>query len=289
MREKAKRLLSPPVAGINAKHRQSGGEGVSEEEFSQIPVLGEIVKRAHRNLNQQGWDFIAGGGESETSLLRNRLALDSLAFRPRVLRDVEHVEATAVMLGAAQRIPVMLAPMGGLQNIAAGGMAPALRAAARFGITAYVSSVVDPGLEDCRAEADGQMIYQLYTRGGPDWMFERFDRAREVGYQGICLTVDTAVQGRRDRSAARNFQPLTPSDQARRGSLQAGLDWDAVGQVRDRYDLKFILKGINTAAEVEHASCSRVRGDAQINATLHRDTAAFRFSQRRLGLGCAAL
>ena len=32
-----------------------------------------------------------GGAETETTLERNRLALDSLAFRPRVLRDVEKV------------------------------------------------------------------------------------------------------------------------------------------------------------------------------------------------------
>ena len=49
--------------------------------------LHEIVAKARQNLNQNDWDYIVGGVESETTLRRNRLAIDSLAFRPRILRN----------------------------------------------------------------------------------------------------------------------------------------------------------------------------------------------------------
>ena len=48
----------------------------------------EMIVMAKRNLSHDEWDYINGAAESETSLRRNRLALDCLAFRPRVLRDV---------------------------------------------------------------------------------------------------------------------------------------------------------------------------------------------------------
>ena len=45
----------------------------------------EIIMAARRNLTQNVWDYLTGGAESETTMRRNRLGLDSLAFRPRVL------------------------------------------------------------------------------------------------------------------------------------------------------------------------------------------------------------
>src|SRR5439155_10308660 len=50
--------------------------------------LHKFVKVARQNLDRNNWDYLIGGSESETTLARNRLALDSLGFRPRVLRDV---------------------------------------------------------------------------------------------------------------------------------------------------------------------------------------------------------
>ena len=53
---------------------------------SDLLNLHEIVAKARQNLNQNDWDYIVGGVESETTLRRNRMALDAIAFRPRVLR-----------------------------------------------------------------------------------------------------------------------------------------------------------------------------------------------------------
>src|ERR1700752_4395375 len=50
--------------------------------------LHEFVRKARANLNQNAWDYIVGASETETTMRRNRMALDELAFRPRVLRNV---------------------------------------------------------------------------------------------------------------------------------------------------------------------------------------------------------
>src|SRR5882724_10115267 len=49
-------------------------------------TLHEIVRAARNNLAPGPWDYLIGGAETETTVRRNRLALDSIAFRPRVLR-----------------------------------------------------------------------------------------------------------------------------------------------------------------------------------------------------------
>ena len=70
--------------------------GASTEEFQN---LHEFVRKARANLNQNAWDYIVGAAETETTMRRNRMALDEIAFRPRVLRDVASVDA----LGRAVR------------------------------------------------------------------------------------------------------------------------------------------------------------------------------------------
>ena len=61
----------------------------------------QYLARAKANLTPQAWDYLMGGSETETSLNRNRRALDSLAFRPRVrqLTD-DHLEPRLLFLYA---------------------------------------------------------------------------------------------------------------------------------------------------------------------------------------------
>src|SRR5258706_5254588 len=82
-------------------------------------TLQEIYQAARRNLAPGPWSYLVGGAETETTVRRNRQALDAIAFRPRVLRDVSRIDSTATFLGRPVRLPVMLAPIGGLGSLAA--------------------------------------------------------------------------------------------------------------------------------------------------------------------------
>jgi len=71
----------------------------------------EIIRTARKNLSQGSWDYLIGGSESETTMRRNRLAFDRLAFRPRVLVDVSKIITSSTFLGLNAKIPVILAPI----------------------------------------------------------------------------------------------------------------------------------------------------------------------------------
>src|SRR5216683_8027667 len=66
-------------------------------------TLHEIVRAARMNLAPGPWDYMVGGAETETTLRRNRLGIDSLAFRPRVLRDVSRIDTGATFFGKRDR------------------------------------------------------------------------------------------------------------------------------------------------------------------------------------------
>src|SRR3954452_7263884 len=84
-------------------------------------TLHEIIAAARLNLNQNLWDYVIGGTATETTVRRNRLALDRIGFRPRVLEDVSSVDTSAELLGHRIRLPLALAPVGGLEQLAEEG------------------------------------------------------------------------------------------------------------------------------------------------------------------------
>ena len=121
----------------------------------------QYLARAKAKLTPGAWDYLMGGSETETTLNRNRRALDSLAFRPRILRDVSNIDLTTTLFGLPMRIPVMLAPMGSIEDIIAEGATAPTRAAASFGTIHMLSSSALPGLEAVAKEVDHPKFFQL--------------------------------------------------------------------------------------------------------------------------------
>jgi isopentenyl diphosphate isomerase/L-lactate dehydrogenase-like FMN-dependent dehydrogenase len=214
----------------------------------------EVIVQARRNLSQNVWDYLTGGAESETTMRRNRFGLDSLGFRPRVLVDVSRVDPSTTFLDHKLRMPVMLAPIGSLQIITPEGGVTVAKAAQAFGTVNFVSSVTQPSLEEIAAASRNPKIFQLYVQGDMKWIEALLARVKKSGYQALCLTVDTAHYGHRERQMMDRWLP--PS---RRGSgyeHRAALTWEILDAIREMAGLPFILKGVATAEDaviaVEH-------------------------------------
>src|SRR5438046_8178759 len=127
-------------------------------------TLHEIVRAARNNLAPGPWDYLMGGAETETTLKRNRLALDSIAFRPRVLRDVSKIDTTSTLFGRPVRLPLMLAPIGSIETFADGGGATAARASEEFGVPQMLSLGCSGRLAAGAAAATNLRVVQLQVR-----------------------------------------------------------------------------------------------------------------------------
>ena len=214
----------------------------------QFQTLHEIARAARRNLADGPWDYLVGGAETETTVKRNRLAIDTVAFRPRVLRDVSKVDASSTFFGRPVRIPVMLAPVGSVESFTPGGGATAAKGSEAFGVPHMLSSACNPGLEATAKAADNFRIFQLYVRGDDAFVDDHVKRARDNGYALFCMTVDSANYSRRERDLDKRF--VKPWRQAATGmNWQAALSWDQVKRFKDTHDIPLILKGIATAED----------------------------------------
>lgn len=220
--------------------------GASDERFQN---LHELIRRARAQLNQNAWDYIIGGAETETTLRRNRMALDEIAFRPRVLRDVTHIDTTVEVFGRKLRLPVVLAPVGALEIFDPAGAASVARGAGRYGAAHMLSSVSEPGLEKtAEAAPDALRMFQLYVRGDDAFVEDYVSRAIASRYTAFCLTVDTAHYSRRERDIAKRYVRESRL-RATGGDHQKGLSWRTVKLIKDKFDIPLIVKGIATAED----------------------------------------
>ena len=228
------------------------GSKIEGEEYL---VLHEFAKKAREKLPKETWDYLIGASETETTFKRNRFALDNIAFRPRVLRDVENVDLSVDLFGHNLKMPVILAPIGSMQDFVDGaGTAPTL-AASEFGIMHMISSTCMPGLEEVAKSVNYPKLFQLYVRGNKDWVDDNIKNAMDHNYAGICLTVDLDAYGRRERDLAKRYR--TTSRQSASGfEHQMRFSWKDIDRIKSYCHLPIIIKGIATKEDallaVEH-------------------------------------
>jgi isopentenyl diphosphate isomerase/L-lactate dehydrogenase-like FMN-dependent dehydrogenase len=224
--------------------------------------LHEFVKAARFNLNRNNYDYVVGATETETTLARNRSSLDSIAFKPRVLRNVRHVDCTSTLFGRKTRLPVMIAPVGGLQLFWDGGVATVAEAAGEFGVPVMQSSATEPPLEEVAKRApDAHKIFQLYVRGDDSFVDDYYKRSQKAGYAPqFCFTVDLAHYSRRERDLVKRYSRWSGRNQQEH-EIQSSLDWALIERFKKRNpEAQVVIKGIQTAEDAQICIDSGIAG-----------------------------
>jgi L-lactate dehydrogenase (cytochrome) len=181
------------------------------------------------------FDYIDGGADDEVTMGENIRAFRRVTFRPRMAVGPVDPDTTTTLLGTPLSLPVVLGPAGLVRVMHPDGAAGVARAAADAGTISVLSTVAGTSLEDVAATATGPMWFQLYAPGGPPQSEELVDRARQAGYGGIVVTVDTAALGNRERDVRNGVVPplhLTPAGALRLGTQVAAQPRWLLGMAR---------------------------------------------------------
>lgn len=188
----------------------------------------DLRRVARRRLPRGVFDYIDGGAEDEVTLARNSGAFRRLELRPRVLRDVGEVDPATTLLGRALPLPLVLAPTGFTRIADPQGELAVARAAARAGVPYTLSTMGTRSIEEVAAVSDGPKWFQVYVWRDRGLVRELIERSAASGYEALCVTVDTAVLGRRERDVRRGFTlpPKIGLDTIVDGARHPGWTWD---------------------------------------------------------------
>src|SRR5207245_1382428 len=150
---------------------------------------------ARRRLPKVVFDYLDGGAEDEITLRENRLAFADVTFRPRHAVAFAECDLRTRVLGCDLALPVMLAPVGYSSVMHSRGEMAAARAAGDAGTAYILSTISGVALEDVKAATSGPVFYQLYMIGGRKPAELTIERARNAGFSGLFITIDTAFVG----------------------------------------------------------------------------------------------
>jgi L-lactate dehydrogenase (cytochrome) len=154
---------------------------------------------ARRRLPRALFDYADGGAGDELTLERNRIDLNRMTFRQRVMVDVSHVSLATTLAGCASELPVAIAPTGMAGWFRRDGEILGARAAQASGVPFCLSTMSVCSIEDVQAAVRAPFWFQLYLMRDRGFNSALIDRARAAGCSALVLTLDLTVMGVRRR------------------------------------------------------------------------------------------
>ncbi|MET0566476.1 MAG: alpha-hydroxy acid oxidase [Acidimicrobiia bacterium] len=241
--------------------------------FEDLVTIDQVIDRARELIDPGAYEWGAAGAGQGVTTARNSLALNRLALVPRVLRDVSAVDTTSSFVGVPLAIPVLLAPVAALGLYDPGDALAAAQAATLRGTSSLCAMLTGSDWEEVAATAPGRHFFQIYPMGDRAWMSDVADRVEQAGFSGICVTVDSPVIGRRDRSLESGFGWTVPTggtdSLSRHGfdyAYRATFAWPDLAWLCAHSALPVILKGVMT---VDDATEAVDRGVAAVYVSNH--------------------
>lgn len=164
----------------------------------------DLRRAARRKLPKAVFDFLDGGAMDEETLRANRGDFEAFRFLPKTLVDVSERSQSVQVLGQELATPLILAPTGLTGLFGPGGELAAARAARAAGAGYCVSTMATTSIEVVAKEVPG-FWFQLYIQRDRGITEALVERASVAGCPLLCVTVDLAIQGQRERDLRNGF------------------------------------------------------------------------------------
>jgi L-lactate dehydrogenase (cytochrome) len=165
----------------------------------------DFRRLAKRRLPGPIFDYIDGAADDETTYRRNTSAFETCDLIPNILRGVETVDMSVVVMGQRLAMPVYCSPTALQRLFHYQGERAVAAAAGKYGTMFGVSSLGTVSLEEARRISDGPQVYQFYFHKDRGLNSEMMARAKRAGIEVMMLTVDSITGGNRERDKRTGF------------------------------------------------------------------------------------
>jgi L-lactate dehydrogenase (cytochrome) len=160
---------------------------------------------AKRRLPGPIFNYIDGGADDETTMLRNTTAFERCDLVPNVLRGVADVDLSVTVMGQKLALPVYLSPTALQRLFHHAGERATAAAAEKHGTMFGVSSLGTVSMEELARKHRTPQVYQFYFHRDRGLNRAMMQSAKAAGIHVMMLTVDSITGGNRERDLRTGF------------------------------------------------------------------------------------
>lgn len=176
-----------------------------------------LEEKARAAMSPGAFAFCAAGADDEITARENCDAWRRLRLRPRVLRDISHIDTSTTVLGASVPTPLMVAPSGRHKIFHPEGEKATARGAASAGALYVVANNATTEFDTIVAQrGNAPQWFQLYLHPERKGAEALLDTVVQKGFRAVVFTVDMAAHGWSPRGAR---TPVPQSDDIRHENL----------------------------------------------------------------------
>jgi len=211
----------------------------SEETGIEQMTLEEIKAVAKEKVKPEVWEWINGGTETEFTLQRNRLALEKIMLRLRVIHGLETANTNVKILGQTVETPVIVAPFANMGRVHPEAEIAIAKGAEKVGSMMFLGSVSTYSTKEIVEIINTPVVWIGEPLKNRKKLLTLINQAEKAGCCAVGLCADDFMGIKiKDRMI-----PLR----------NISLSTEAIREARKETSLPFVIKGVMTVEDAVKA------------------------------------
>ena len=168
----------------------------ADRKLKKVVNLAEMRLLSKKRVPKAVFDYVDGGANDELAFIRSQEVYSRVEFRARVLRDVSKIDLTANIVGQKSALPLIFAPTGYTRMMHYQGEIMVAKVCEENNLVYNLSTMGTTSSKEIGDQVPNvRRWFQLYLWRDRSQSLKFIEEAQAAGFEGLMLTVDTAVGG----------------------------------------------------------------------------------------------
>ena len=167
-----------------------------DRKLNSVVNLAELRSLAKKRVPKAVFDYVDGGANDELAYARSQEIYSRVEFKARVLRDVSVIDLKTKILDKESALPIIFAPTGYTRMMHYQGEVMVAKVCDENNLIYNLSTMGTTSSKEIGEQVPNvRRWFQLYLWRDRDQSLKFIEEAKAAGFEGLMLTVDTAVGG----------------------------------------------------------------------------------------------
>lgn len=168
----------------------------ADRKLKKVVNLAEMRLLSKKRVPKAVFDYVDGGANDELAFIRSQEVYSRVEFKARVLRDVSKIDLTANIVGQKSALPLIFAPTGYTRMMHYQGEIMVAKVCEENNLVYNLSTMGTTSSKEIGEQVPNvRRWFQLYLWRDRCQSLKFIEEAQAAGFEGLMLTVDTAVGG----------------------------------------------------------------------------------------------